>query len=497
MKRFIERCLVWLTCAGFAGCATMSDPPSANLDLRACWTAFALLDGHVDRAGVRDVQDTRIAGFPYLRVNRLLQRLAVNPQDARTRAWIGELAALDERARKVELANLPAAAREELERSTRERSGGALTDLIASCRLRLVENDLADPDRIPALRERAHVPRDYSSWKRILGLYPLTALAFSAGIGRLEARLQATFDEPERAARGVRVRYGPRESKSLRPEQVREIVRRSTNALGLPVPAGDDRDTLLAAFAPRFVVDETGPHDRIGALAWTGPDALHLDADRPSIYGRIAHTLVGERILLQLVYTLWFSERPADGWLDLLAGRFDGLVWRVTLAPDGEPWLFDSIHPCGCYHQFFATARAQPRPAPNPLEEWAFVPQRLPRMRDAELIVVHVAARTHYIERIEVAAAAVTDRTYRLADENELRSLPVPGGGRRSAYGPDGIVAGSERAERFFFWPMGIANPGAMRQWGRHATAFVGERHFDDPDLLEKRFELLDATLQE
>ena len=42
---------------------------------------------------------------------------------------------------------------------------------------------------------------------------------------------------------------------------------------------------------------------------------------------------------------------------------------------------------------------------------------------------------------------------------------------------------------RFLFWPMGIASAGAMRQWGHHATAFVGRRHFDDPELLEQRFE--------
>jgi hypothetical protein len=29
-----------------------------------------------------------------------------------------------------------------------------------------------------------------------------------------------------------------------------------------------------------------------------------------------------------------------------------------------------------------------------------------------------------------------------------------------------------------------------MRQWGHHATAFVGMRHFDDPDLLARRFAL-------
>jgi hypothetical protein len=53
-------------------------------------------------------------------------------------------------------------------------------------------------------------------------------------------------------------------------------------------------------------------------------------------------------------------------------------------------------------------------------------------------------------------------------------------------------MPGTERGERALFWPMGIASPGAMRQWGRHPTAFVGRRHFDDARLLEQRFELLD-----
>jgi hypothetical protein len=53
---------------------------------------------------------------------------------------------------------------------------------------------------------------------------------------------------------------------------------------------------------------------------------------------------------------------------------------------------------------------------------------------------------------------------------------------------PDGLNPGTERLERLLFWPMGILSAGAMRQWGRHATAFVGRRHFDDADLFEKRF---------
>jgi hypothetical protein len=64
-------------------------------------------------------------------------------------------------------------------------------------------------------------------------------------------------------------------------------------------------------------------------------------------------------LLLQLVYTLSFPERPARGVVDFLAGRLDGVTWRVTLAPDGEPLVYDSIHPCGCYHVFFPTPRAR------------------------------------------------------------------------------------------------------------------------------------------
>ncbi len=37
---------------------------------------------------------------------------------------------------------------------------------------------------------------------------------------------------------------------------------------------------------------------------------------------------------------------------------------------------------------------------------------------------------------------------------------------------------------------MGISSPGAMRQAGTQATAFVGRRHFDDADLLDLRFSL-------
>ena len=44
----------------------------------------------------------------------------------------------------------------------------------------------------------------------------------------------------------------------------------------------------------------------------------------------------------------------------------------------------------------------------------------------------------------------------------------------------DGLIASSARRERFFLWPLGVENTGAMRQQGNHAIAFAGKRHFDE-----------------
>ena len=102
---------------------------------------------------------------------------------------------------------------------------------------------------------------------------------------------------------------------------------------------------------------------------------------------------------------------------------------------------------------------------------------------------LRVAERTHFIEQLARDDAAAGGVVYRLVPYDTLRSLPHPGGGHASAFRPDGLVPGSERAERWLLWMSGIQSPGAMRQSGRHATAFVGRRHFDDPHLLARYFE--------
>jgi hypothetical protein len=106
------------------------------------------------------------------------------------------------------------------------------------------------------------------------------------------------------------------------------------------------------------------------------------------------------------------------------------------------------------------------------------------------MMAVAMASRTHYVQHLYARTRQQPPGrvVYSLADYGELLSLPDGKGGRRSMFAPDSLAPGSERLERFLLWPTGVVSPGAMRQAGRHAVAFVGERHFDDPFALEKMF---------
>ena len=485
--------LKFVPLALLAGCASFGhhlDAPSAQVQGCAQW--YEALDRAVEGAGVRDAQYTRVEGFPHFRVDRTLASLRDRAaQDPRAlHAFAERLGELDLDARRHELRNLP----EGLADGLPGLGAGAGRDLAlrrtADCGRLLRELDLAKPETRAALLERARVPDDYSLAARIIGLYPLTRLPFAAGVRRWEQQTSETFQTwgPKENA----VRYAPPLAAPLARSVIGGLLARAGfDPLGLPVLSERELAGIAAVYAPSFEIRIEGDHDRFGEMRWTRSGEMpEVNASAPAVYVNAAQTRYRERMLLQLVYTIWFPERPRRGALDLLAGRLDGIVWRVTLAPDGEPLLYDSIHPCGCYHKFFPTPRARALPAPSALDEWAFIPQRLPRITEGERPVLRLASGTHYIEQVTLVRGSDSLARYGFRAYDELRSLQRLDGGRRSVFGPDGLIAGSERAERFLFWPMGIASAGAMRQWGRHATAFVGRRHFDDADLIERRFDL-------
>lgn len=465
---------------------------AGGVAVQECLRLFASQDAAVRAAARVDGQAARIEGFPQLRIDRFLAALAPASDAAQFGDWLARLAALDAEGRDVELGNagLP------LQRDARAR-----------CVQRLNAVVLTSPARREVLRQAARVADDYSLTARVLGLYPLTSVPFLAGVQALHARTRAALAAPQPATpAGVARRYAPPATTPLPAAQVRALLARGArDAFGVPALEPAEADALLATHAPALLVDTLTADDHLGAPRLAADGGVWVDDTQPVVYTHIDRTRFAGETLLQLVYVAWFPARSASAPLDPLAGPVDGLLWRVTLDRDGLPLVYDSIHPCGCYHVVLPAADAQGRPRlvarPDPPGGWRepmLIASSAPS--SAAGLQLTLSAGSHYLQRVGLPPGAAPGadgaagqpqapgetRVYTLRPLDTLRSLPLPDGARRSLYGAQGIVAGTERLERWLFWPMGVANAGAMRQWGRQPIAFVGRRHFDDPHLLQR-----------
>ena len=489
--------------ASLAGCAASPPAPDAQAVTSAdaaCARLIETLDATVAAAGTADGGYARVDGFRTLRVDRLLASHAYEPMDAaRFGAWIAAMRALDRDARIVEIANLPAESRARVDEALRavprdEATGAGARPPLDECAERLLARDLSAPHARAWLIGSAVVPDDYRDGLRALGLYPLTGFGLAAGVAVYERETRAAWAAGRAAPRGRIAVYGPATGAGAAPEAIRRTVATLIAADPLPpLPRAEKAalDALFAAYAPEYAIDTVSDDDRPGRPHRRADGVPDVEASAPVVYTRLAWTRFEQALLPQLVYTIWFAQRPPAFAGDPLAGRLDGLVWRVTLDRDGAPLAYDTIHACGCYHQFVPTARLAARPPEPTVEEGALVVRTLPELAVGTRVRLDLAAGTHYVRGVTPIASGESGREtagYTLAQDDALRTLPAPGGGTASLFGPDGLVAGTERPERYTLWISGIASPGAMRQWGRHPTAFVGRRHFDEAFLLERYF---------
>jgi hypothetical protein len=513
------RALAVLAGAVLTGCAA---PLPTAIGLRAApgCEAFAdAIDEAVHRAGTGDAQASRVAGARWLRTDRFAASFAdeaLGPEARR--AWLERLREADADARRVEVANLPSAARDALaarSRVVRDAFGAAapasardtgvpsdphappaesmhaVAAAVARCGRAELEAIDADAGALARVRAGARVPDDYVGWQRALGVYPIASLPFAVGVRREETATIAAFARHAgRVAAGTTV-FAPRVAAGDAPDGPTPPVP-ARDALDVPRLDAAARAALLAAHAPLWALEGDGEDDRFGALVLDDDGRARVDPTRPVVHSRVAFTRWEARVRIQLVYSAWFPRRAPARAFDPLAGHLDGVLLRLTLDESGRVAMIDSIHACGCWHVFVPVGPWRVRPAPAPGEEWALVPAGLDAVPPGARVRVRLASRTHALEGVDVVTVATAApphaARYTLVDEDALRTLPHPRGGTRSLYDPRGLVPGTERGERWLFWPMGVLEAGSMRQWGRHATAFVGRRHFDEADLLERRF---------
>lgn len=459
-----------------------------------CLAVFNAAEQSIVAAEVMDTEARRIDGYPYLRVNRFLSSFRDEVNGDSYVFWLKQLQQLANTGQRVEIKNLPEPSAQQLQQTIQAilSSKAATIDALQSCSDKLLQLQL-ETNNQNELKKLATVTDDYQTWKRIIGIYPLTAWAFKSGITQWHEETLAIYKQPlqQLPVSGRLTRYQPSTNMELSNAQVADILKTSANnPLTIPLPSAEDQQHLFNSFAPVFEIDVATNNDRIGYPELQAENTPRVNINKPTVFQHLSHTRLGHKVLLQLNYTIWFPARPKSSTFDLLGGHLDGITWRVTLLPNGKPWLFDTIHNCGCYHLFFPTEYAGTIKQNTIFSESYFQPQPALVIKQDMKPVLRIAATTHYIERVSFDPSQTGQAIqYHLDNADKLRSLSTNNGAPRSLFGQDGIVAGTERGERLLFWPMGIAEPGAMRQWGHHATAFVGRRHFDDARLFEGVFE--------
>ena len=456
--------------ATLAGCATLERPFSDHLEsaavpVRDCAAWFAALDAAVEGAGVRDAQEARIRGFPYLRVDRSLSALRERAAGdvAATQAFALRLAALDYSARKAEIANLPderVAALPVMVMSSLRRDAVART---RDCAQLLRELDFAKPRGAPmAARARRGAGRllDGAARGRAVRADAGPVRRRACGAGR--RKRSAGVPRARRAARALPlIRYAPPPGAAAISRRASSACsrRRSANPLGMPEPAAQD----LARAARRIraeLRDRGGRRLRPLRRAALAARRRRPDRRRRAAGGLCASALdalPGARAAAARLHDLVpgaAAEEPGD----ILAGRLDGITWRVTLAPDGEPLRL----------RHDPSLRLLPPVLSRPPRA-----RRCARRRTVSTNGVLAAVSCRALPKASARccaspAARITSSVcrsrgarqpgaLRAAPYDELRSLQRLSGGARSAFGPDGLVPGTERPERFLFWPTGIA----------------------------------------
>jgi len=482
---------VCLSALLLSGCATVPAPTRSERTgqtgpLGRCADFFSSLDRQTRSAAAIDAGVFRVKQYPYLRVNRFLVSFGgqADHPDA-FEQWLDRMQALDQDARRYEIANLPDAAVEGLDPAN-GREG--IYQRVAACGDVLRQTDFKDDESRQKLIEQVAVPDDYIFFRRVLGIYPLTSQFVSDGVSKWHAEARQSFSNKP-PVNWQTIRYVP--DREIDWQTLSQRIGPTTrDALGIPVYSQAQQEALFRWYAPVWEVQIQAAHDRIGTPVWNDNGVLGVDTRRPVTYTRLSFTRYQKQVLTQLNYIIWFPARPKRSVTDLYGGLLDGVNYRVTLDRDGIPLLYETVHNCGCYYKAYPTKRLRLRenipyaepplvlsaPDPDPFEHF---------------VTLAMQTGTHYVQHVYPLSRDVEPEAveYAFADYGRLRSLPYLGAQRRSMFDPNGLAPGSERLERLILWPTGVVSPGAMRQWGRHAVAFVGRRHFDDPDYMDKMFE--------
>ncbi|QSP95029.1 hypothetical protein LPB19_00975 [Marinobacter salinisoli] len=454
-----------------SGCAShryATDPAVAVS--QDCDRQFIRWRNWVDTAGHYDAQDWSPPGFPYLRVDRFLAGFDLNGLSPRQRHdWLA-------RAHQQAVVAWQFEAEGGLDEISQWLTG------LRDCGSRAISELESEPELWHRLVASVEVPDSYSTPSQVIGVYPLVEPVVRWRAGVTMGELAAQFGDY--GPRGGWRTYRPVPAATNGPDRLQVYP---VDSLGVPVLNDPLRSELFLRHAPGWRIETQDSFDLPGVPGRQLDGRLQFRPE-PVVFTHLSFTHFNGRILPQLNYVIWFSGRPAQGWLDIYAGALDGFVWRVTLDSHGRPLIYDTVHPCGCYHQWLlADGGLVANDSIEYETEQLWLLGSIPAESHRSPLLA-LSAGEHQLVGVSVDQSPAPDgrvQNYRLVPLDSLRGRSYAGG---RLYDDDGLIGGTERLERFLLWPTGVASAGAMRQWGHHAVSFVGRRHFDDPHLLDRYF---------
>jgi len=454
---------------------------------KSCLNFFDQLDTSISTLTFFEASVQRVDGYPIYRSDRFLASFAnqkLTQQEHIT--WKASLHENAINAYQQEIARLPNDLKLLLPFNQSDVLGN-----IHQCTAGLNSYFLKREIKAPLNIKRLAIKDNYSTIARFFGLYPLSQWLAQPSMKNYQEAMTARYLKGPSNNSKFSL-YQPINRKNLDTESIQQILSNAyaVNALDIPALNTQDKQALLAHFSPNLSLEQTNSSDFIGSPEWDDNEQIFVNTNKPHAYTFITYTRLNGQVLTQLNYGFWFPERPSQSGFDIYAGKLDGIIWRVTLDTQGKPFFYDSIHQCGCYHKVFLPKGISYDTTNNTIESPLFFSIENTSLDPTLPITLNIDSSSHYIVGVSQPHASLHSKSkkmtlYDFSDYTSLSRLPQKKH-RKSLFEKNGIIEQSARKERWFLWPLGVVNAGAMRQKGRHAIAFIGRRHFDDAFLWEK-----------